>query len=495
MNSALFIGATGMKSLSEGMNVITNNLANVSTIGYKQQDIQFSDLMYQTQAGIGNSWEAQEDSKVAIGQMGMGVQVDNVRTLFQQGPLELGSAVTDLALTGTGFFQVQDEEGNLFYTRAGNFRFDEEGYMELPTEEHLMGYPLDEAGNKGALGDINLAEFEILAPKATSTVTLGFNFGSIGDMNSDPANPYFSMAQNYDGTQNPPLSEDSSSYQQQISVIDAEGNTQYLNLYVDGAPSDLVNPNTIMEFVIGTDPNAEGEPGQALLSGTLTFNSSGELVDMSAFSPTGDTTDLANWTPATLTNGSPTIDLNGQIISLNFGLTAGGEMEDLPASAADVGTDPLLLGTMGTNTISTGNATTALAGIGNSLNTKEQDGYAEGYLTSIEISDDGTISARYSNSQTVALYEIPVARFTSEDGLRREGGNLFSYTEEAGAMDLGKAGTENYASMQANYIEGSNVDMASEMVDMIITQRGFQSNSKVVTTADEMLKKAMELKR
>ena len=101
----------------------------------------------------------------------------------------------------------------------------------------------------------------------------------------------------------------------------------------------------------------------------------------------------------------------------------------------------------------------------------------------------------FSNSESLDLWQIPICRFTSEDGLRREGSNLFSATPDAGQMEMGVAGTENYGTVQAYNIELSNVDMATEMVNMIITQRGFQSNSKVVTTADQMLQKAMELKR
>ena len=93
------------------------------------------------------------------------------------------------------------------------------------------------------------------------------------------------------------------------------------------------------------------------------------------------------------------------------------------------------------------------------------------------------------------LWQIPVCRFTSEDGLRREGNNVFSATEDSGQMEMGVAGTENYGKINAYNIENSNVDMSKEMVNMIVNQRGFQSNSKVVTTADQMLQKAMELKR
>ena len=116
-------------------------------------------------------------------------------------------------------------------------------------------------------------------------------------------------------------------------------------------------------------------------------------------------------------------------------------------------------------------------------------------MSNVSIRNDGTVVGLFSNSQSIDLWQIPVARFTSEDGLRREGSNLFSATPESGQMDLGMAGTENYGTVQAYNIELSNVDMATEMVNMIVTQRGFQSNSKVVTTADQMLQKAMELKR
>ncbi len=121
MNSSLYIGATGMKGLSEGMQVTTNNLANISTIGYKKQDILFSDQISQTQASMGNWWNAQEDSRVAIGQVGMGLQVEAIRTSFTEGAMESTNTMTDLAINGKGFFQVSDGT-SAFYTRAGDFQ-------------------------------------------------------------------------------------------------------------------------------------------------------------------------------------------------------------------------------------------------------------------------------------------------------------------------------------------------------------------------------------
>ncbi len=490
MNSSLYIGATGMKSLSEGMNVVTNNLANVSTIGFKQQNIQFSDLIYESQGTTGYSWGAQDDSYVALGQMGMGVQVDSVRTIFNQGAFESSNTVTDLALSGKGFFEVVTPEGETMYTRAGNFRFDMEGYLALPGDFVLNGYPIDSEGNKGGLQPIQIDPFDVLEAKPTSTVSLNFNFGDIENSSVNPTDPYFSLAQNFDSTQLPPLAEELYSYTQPIQIYDAAGEAQQLTLYVDGTPS--TEPDNILEFVIAAEATVDNPTPTPLVAGTMTFNAAGEMTGINYFSPNGDTKDLNNWTPAPTTeSGAVELDYYGQAITLDFGLK--GTLGEQPASAAAVGTDGTLLGKMASFE-SNAAATTARVGF-NMMYQNDQDGYAEGYLGNISITAEGEVIGSYSNGQDASLYEIPVARFISEDGLRREGNNLFSATVDSGPAELGQAGTENYATVQANYIETSNVDMSTEMVNMIITQRGFQSNSKVVTTADAMLQKAMEMKR
>lgn len=130
-----------------------------------------------------------------------------------------------------------------------------------------------------------------------------------------------------------------------------------------------------------------------------------------------------------------------------------------------------------------------------SLISSKQDGYPTGELSDVQVAENGDIIATYSNGETRALYRIPIFRFTSEDGLRHEGNNLYTATAEAGNVEYGEAGTENYGSVLGGYLETSNVDMSREMTNMIITQRGFQSNSKTITTLDSMIQKALELKR
>lgn len=499
MNSALYIGATGMKGLSQGMNVVTNNLANVSTIGYKQQSILFSDLIYASQGNTGEGWQSQENSRVALGQTGKGVQVDTVRTIFGQGALESSNTVTDMAIDGKGFFQVTDGV-DLYYTRAGDFRTDNEGVLRTPTGLALNGYKYNQDGSLGGLQEVQIDKFSTMPPKATSQVDLRCNLGMSETKSTDAVNPYFSLVGRYNASASPPLASNAYGYSESITLYGADGATRQATIYFDQAPDNTTG--SVVQYLIAAGAAATEEgvtplPGQGLLmSGTLTFDSTGRLTDMSAFTPsTEGSKDLANWQPAALADGLPQMTVEGAAVTVDLGISATGGWRNAPASAADVGTDQNLLPSMGEDAVRADDATTAYKGQSSSTARNRQDGYAEGYLSSINIRADGTIEGSYSNSQAANLWQIPVCRFTSEDGLRREGNNLFSATPDAGEMEMGLAGTENYGNIKAYNTEVSNVDMATEMVNMIFTQRGFQSNSKVVTTADQMLQKAMELKR
>ena len=284
-----------------------------------------------------------------------------------------------------------------------------------------------------------------------------------------------------------------------MTLYGADGSTQTATIYYDAAPAD--SPNSVVQYLIASDDvTTDGTSATAgsglLMSGTLTFSSSGQLTDMTAFTPSvADSTNLADWTPAALSSsGLPQMSVDGQTVTVNLGISAGGGWTNAPDSAAAVGVDPTALGGMAKATV-TADATTNYTDTSPTSRIASQNGYGAGTLNGISIGSDGTITGSYSNGKDMNLWQIPVCRFTSEDGLHREGNNLFSATPEAGQMDMGVAGTENYGSIEAYATETSNVDMATEMVNMIITQRGFQSNSKVVTTADQMLQKAMELKR
>lgn len=502
MNSSLYIGATGMKGLAEGMSVTTNNLANISTIGFKQQNALFSDIFYQTQANMGDWWNAQDGSLVAIGQVGMGVQVEAVRTIFTQGDIQSTNSLTDLAISGKGFFQVTDGQTN-YYTRAGDFNSDSEGVWRTPSGLALTGYELDANGNRGELKPVQVDRFSTMEPRATSSVSLALNLNLNDDKSVDADNPFFAMLGKYNATNKKPLAAEDYGSSQALTVYDAEGNAHKLTAYFDSAPPR--NGSRNVEFVVARDElnpvDSDGNPipvsmGDGLLmSGVLEFDAAGHLANVSAFTPSvAGSQNLSDWTPADMEGGNPVLDLDGTPIAMNFGLSAAEGWENAPASAAEVGSNASSLPRLGENALSAEYPTTAFKTT-TMTNSYSQDGYAEGLLSNISVDNNGRIVGQFSNGENMDLWEIPVARFRSEDGLRREGGNLYTAAEEAGEMTLGMAGTENYGEIRSYNIEGSNVDMAQEMVNMIVNQRGFQSNSKVVTTADQLLQKAIELKR
>lgn len=507
MMQGLYSSATGMQSHSTALNVVSQNIANINTVAFKQQLYLISDLGSKD-LPAGAAYELE------MKQVGMGSQIGEVRTNFNIGSYEIGTAETDLALSGKGYFQVISPDNEIFYTRAGNFRFNVNGVLTNPNGHQLMGIPIDADGNEsGILEPITINTNDDLIssdpPKATTEITASVNMYNSQNVYDDPDSPYFSMLQNWNGNNEPPLSSNTKSIS--LQYYDANGVKQSLQLYLD--PATTTNGEQVYEYIIAMDPNldtrAEYQGTQSaglLMAGTMTFSSAGELKNMNAFTPEGgDLTNLANWTLADLQNGIPTITLQQeglgpQTIALNLGMKSNGngwinglnEAAD-GMTAAEVGTVFSNIPGM-TDPEFNSNATTALK-TSSSLKNLQQDGYTTGELNNMFINEDGIVQLSYTNGQTHDIYRIPVARFTSEDGLYRAGNNLYQYTPEAGNVEFGVAGTENYGSILANTLETSNVDMSIEMVNMIILQRGFQSNSKSLQTIDTMLQKAMELKR
>lgn len=509
MMSSLYVSATGMKTLGEGMGVISNNLANQNTVGFQRAMMLYEDLMstYVT---------APSNNITNISQAGKGVGVQTVRTMFGNGGYESSNESTDMAIKGLGFFPV-NRDGETLYTRAGNFRFNKDGYLNDPTGYTLMGCKVTDgkvsATNEPIKLDLNSPENNknIVPPKATSLASLLLNLGSTEDKIKDDDDPYFSLAKAWNGSANPPLAENSYNYTSAIKVYDSEGKQQQLNVYFDYAGE--VDGRKVYEYVVGVNPNSDAREGYAgtdaagmLMSGTMTFDVSGKFVDMTGFSPSDPATfaDLSTWLPTGFdASGNPAVNISfiptgggaptaSQQIGLDFGIKLAGTWENDFASAAAIGTGTDWIGEATQRELPT---RTSTAYNGTSTVTTSQNGYATGYLQSINLTEDGYLVGKYSNGQNVDLYRIQLAHFTSQDNLTREGGNHFSAGTDTGVTELGFPGDENFGSVTGNSLETSNVDMSTEFVDMILTQRGFQMNSKVMNTSDQMIQKALELKR
>lgn len=499
MMSSLYIGATGLKSHSEGMSVVTHNLANVNTVAYKQQSMQYSDLVSQ--------FLTSESNLVTnMSQVGAGSMPGSIRTLFIQGGHETGSATTDLSIDGLGFFGVT-RNGQTHYTRAGNFRFNKSGELLDPNGWNVLGHSIKNGVESTSTSGIILEPSAfIMPPKATSSLTSCSQLGGLKNAIDNPANPFFSMAAAWNGAASPPLAASSYSYSEPISFYDANGDLRNATIYYDLAGKDA--GSTAVEYLIALDPSqdASGRAGTdsagLLMAGTITFSSSGQMTNLTAFTPpsSGSPADLSAWTPAPLSaDGHPTFTVqatgaSAQDISLNMGLSLSGSSSAGLASAADAASDPSAIYQANTSA-SLDSVTSTFYGDTCASISSKRDGYAQGSMTDVTVTTDGFVRGKYNNGETQDLYRIVLYRFASQDGLHNEGNNHFSATPEAGAIEEGIPGSENFGTLSQYSLEGSNVDYAREFSLMIVTQRGFQMNSKVITTSDEMLKKALELKR
>ncbi len=542
LSTSMWAGVTGLLAHGEKMGVIGNNLANVNTVGYKSQRMDFEDLVY-TNIGTASG----------TSQLGMGVRVESILDDFTQGGFETSNETTDMAISGQGFFAVRDRNNQAtYYTRAGNFRFDRDGYLVDPNNFAVQGWQVDTANlrtmrakgeviskipTRGSVTDVQLDTLA-LAARNTSTATVITNLDPrTGSKSTSATAPFFSLFQNYNYNPSrptdPPLADTSFGFQTTLKVYDQRGGSHDMTIYYDKV-SD-VGGKEYWEYMVCTNPDSDGRSfdingnvvnmasnskAGVLMLGTMVFDDSGDLQNITAFTLNSTTyttgvDDLANWTQARISSsGYPVFTANyrsvsgGSItsaaqsvdISLNLGIRNGNTTWNSAATnAAAIGfahiTNPALLQGFDPNTLTVNSLATTNYEAASAPLYLSQDGYPPGTLQSVSVDQDGVLTGHFSNGQAQELYVISLTDFASPWGLKREGSNLFSQTRESGDAVTGRANTGRLGSISSNSLETSNVDMAREMVQMIQTQRGFQANSKVITTADTMLSEVIQLKR
>ncbi len=368
-------------------------------------------------------------------QIGRGVQVGSVQRLFSQSTFQTTSSATDLAIDGDGFFIVS-RDGTTLYTRAGQFYLDEQGILVNHRGYALQGWMLDDQGSiTSTLQDINLSNISS-APRATSSVVINVNL----DVNEAIlANPF-------DVTD--PVN--TSSYMTPITVYDATGNGHLVNVYFRKQDNDTWEWHALLD---GGELEG-GVPGnQEVATGTLDFTD-GKLQTETLSTP----------------------------FSAHFFGTSGPQSIDFDfGSSIDEGGTGL-------------DGSTEFAG-GSTTKFLSQDGYTQGNLISIQIDNEGVVSGVFSNGQSRQVYQVALARFTSPWGLTSIGGNLFAETTHSGPPIVGEAGSSGLGQINSNSLELSNVDLATEFVEMIKTQQAFQANSRIITTTDQMLQEIVNLKR
>ena len=536
--STMYTGATGIIAHGDRMQIVANNLANVSTIGYKKADALFGDLMSTQMASGGGQYQT---GASYISQIGTGVAVSEIRTVFMDGPLSETQDVTDIAIAGNGFYGVRNTTGKTstgasHFTRAGAFHFNNDAYMVDPNDYRLQGYAVDRDTGRVAtsVSDIQLPYDDIVVegqdvrvvrsdPKVTTGLKMITNLDALAtDHYTDGDNPFFAMLSAYDASASNasnPFGDNLPAYSSSLEVYDENGNAHDLTVYFDPVTtSTLSNATagyTYWEYVIAMPPSSDassayGTSAAGLAAcGVMTYNGLGQLVDVSAFSLNAASgaggKDLSSWTPSAFAeDGTPqlsfTFGSNGSAIGetasigYDFGVVSdAGRWTSSAGSAASIGNNPQNLQEM-VETNRDVNLSTSYDS-GSATIYQDQDGYSWGYLQTLSVSREGVLAGHFSNGQTEELYHIALYSFNSEWGLRRDGSNNFLATEASGAAMDGQADTGGRGTIQQNTLEESNVDMAEEFANMILTQRGYQANSKVITTGDTMLNTTINIKR
>lgn len=436
MPSAFFTGLSGLQSHSQAVQVVANNLANLNTIAFKGSRSDFRDLFYQS---VGQSRSG------VVSQIGIGTAPISVFRRFEQGTVQNTGGLLDAAIQGEGFFIVKD--GDLTqYSRAGNFQLNADRELVTINAEGVMGWTRDPSTGQirtGTEEPINLQGQDRIEPTATTTLEVNANLQTGA----------------------------TATFSRPVEIFDSLGGSHVLTLtFTPLAPAALtpgssagyeISVTLPADEVIDTvtnlpplsDPNLV--VGQPLI---VEFDANGQLD--TAISPTVIDIEMATQAPALrYANNAQDLDIEWNLL--------------------DIAQAPRI------TSVAAASAITDLF----------QDGTPSAELVSISMADGGVMNGLYSDGRTLQLAQLAMARFTNTQALQAVGSNNFVRTAAAGEALVGRPNEAGRGSIIGLSLETSNVDIAQEFTNLLTYQRGFQANSRVITTADELNQEALNLKR
>ncbi|MDQ2695054.1 MAG: flagellar hook protein FlgE [Pseudomonadota bacterium] len=390
---------------------MANNIANNNTTGFKASRAEFADIFTST------------SGRTSIGS---GVQLAAVTQEFTQGNITTTGNALDLAINGQGFFQL-DDNGQAFYSRAGFFQVNRDGFIVNNLNQRLIGFQLDNNGFLSqTLGEIRLPTAEGL-PRATSRTSFGANLNAITEppaLAFDPLNP------------------NTFNHSTALTVYDSLGVGHNLTAYFIKNPA--LNRWDLRLTLDGTSPDHV-----TLSNGALQFTDEG-LFDLDA-------------TPQPIT---ATVDLNA-VASELAGAPVTGPAQSPLAFEVDL---------------------SELTQFGSpfSTNALGQDGFTSGRLLGVEVADDGIVFGRFSNGQTQTMGQVALVNFRNPQGLRPVGDTQWVQTSDSGVPVSGAPGSASLGLIRSGALEDSNVDLTEELVNMIQAQRNFQANARAISVSSEL---------
>ncbi len=443
--TALRAGVSGLTANSSALAVISDNIANVNTMGYKRSGVDFSALV--------NAQNANTTYNAG------GVLPLVRQQISLQGSLEQSRSTTDLAISGDGFFIVSTNNqqlsngGSVLFTRAGSFTIDADGYMVNAQGLYLQGWPVGSDGSVtssptslSAIQPVNISGVGGLA-EPTENVGLNANLNS-GQADYNPATQgAYDVGDLATGTITP-------HFESSLEVYDSLG-----------APRTVafgflkVGPNQWRVEAYSrpdTSVTGGGGTGGILAAGIINFNTDGTVDSIAPHGAAGTVPDI---------DGAFTID---------WAASTG-------AAAQEINVD----------------LTTGMTQFANSfgITSVTADGVPPGDLVGLVLENDGFLTAQFSNGRARALYQIPLATFLNPNGLKPDVGGAFRTTLESGLYNINASNAGGAGRIVSGALEASNVDLAFEFTNLITTQRAYSASSRIITTADEMLEELLRVKR
>lgn len=450
------IALSGISAAQTDLDTTANNIANVNTVGFKESRAEF-DSVY------ANSLFSNSATKV-----GDGVSVAAVAQQFHQGSLKFTENPLDLAITGSGFFAIAANVGDsdLSYTRAGTFKLNDENFIVDNSGNYLQAFPVNEDGSSSSVSLSTTEPIQIPetagTPVSTSNVNITMNLPA-GDTEMDPAN--------FD-----PTDPDTYNAATSVTIYDSLGEAHIMSTY-------YIKPE-----------NASADSSSQWVS-FVTVD--GVAVD--AWDTTTDTE--ASETYQTDTNGDGTYDATAPASYVGSdGVTHQGIVLTFDDVGAFTGSQPAILqfeelgiggagilpsGADGTQTVTINYEEPTQYASSFEVTALEQDGLTVGRLTGVEIGTDGLVEATYSNGTSQPLSRVAMVRFRNEQGLSQNGSS-WSASQNSGDPIAGEAASGSFGAINSAALEQSNVDLTTELVDLITAQRNFQANSRSLEINNEL---------
>lgn len=440
MMRSMFSGVSGLRAHQTRMDVIGNNVANVNTVGFKSGRVTFQEIFSQTLKGASSPDTSTGRGGTNPMQIGLGLGVGAVDTITARGSLQRTDNPTDMSIEGDGFFICKGGASDTFkFTRAGNFGIDKLGNLVTGSGLNVYGWQALKTDGSG--------DFDTEKP----IEPINLYSDSYRNKRIIAAKPTSKaeLSGNLDASKAvavgmPPTADEK--FTVPMTVYDKLGNDYKVNVEffkasIDGAATP---PTTTWTWTVVPDGAMDATASTA--TGDLVFNSEGIVTNAA--------------TPITV--------------------------EFIP-TAADTGTDMF--------EVEFDFSKVTMFAADNSVKPKSIDGYPSGSLVTFSIGSDGILTGIYDNGQQQSLGLMAISGFENPAGLQKVGDNMYIPTTNSGDYKAVKAGSNGVGTLNPGTLEMSNVDLSKEFTEMIITQRGFQANSRIITTSDEMLQELVNLKR